>query len=68
MSTSMEPTCLTNSEPPLQLSEEEAWRLAVYQRTVLQNPFIPHKPTPKQAEFLLKAELEALYGGCRRRG
>jgi predicted phage terminase large subunit-like protein len=60
----MEPTCLTNSEPPLQLSEEEAWRLAVYQRTVLQNPFIPHKPTPKQAEFLLKAELEALYGGA----
>jgi hypothetical protein len=58
----MEPTCLTNSEWLPQLSEAEAMQLAIYQRTVLENPFIPHKPPPKQAEFLLKAEREALYG------
>jgi predicted phage terminase large subunit-like protein len=32
--------------------------------TVLNNPYIPQKPTPKQAEFLLLLDLEALYGGA----
>lgn len=32
--------------------------------TVLENPYIPHDPTPKQAEFLLLPDREALYGGA----
>jgi len=32
--------------------------------TVLENPWIPHDPTPKQAEFLLLPVLEAFYGGA----
>ncbi len=31
---------------------------------VLENPWIPHNPTDKQAEFLLKFEREAFYGGA----
>jgi len=64
MSISMEPTYSNNSELLPQLSEAEAWRLAVYQRTVLQNPFMIHQPHPKQTEFLLKDEKEVLYGGA----
>lgn len=32
--------------------------------TVLENPWIPHDPTPKQAEFLLLDDLEGFYGGA----
>lgn len=32
--------------------------------TVLDNPYIPHNPTPKQAEFLLAPEREVFYGGA----
>lgn len=32
--------------------------------TVLDNPYIPHAPTPKQAEFLLAPEREVFYGGA----
>jgi hypothetical protein len=32
--------------------------------TILENPWIPHDPTPKQAEFLLMPDLEILYGGA----
>lgn len=32
--------------------------------TVLKNPYIPHDPEPKQAQFLLIPEDEALYGGA----
>jgi predicted phage terminase large subunit-like protein len=32
--------------------------------TVLRNPYIPHNPTPKQAEFLLAPEREVFYGGA----
>ncbi|MEH7120093.1 hypothetical protein V7128_22115 [Neobacillus vireti] len=32
--------------------------------TVITNKFIPHDPTPKQAEFLLLPDKEALYGGA----
>lgn len=36
-----------------------------YQRTLTQNKqYIPHKPTPKQEEFLLLDNKEALYGGA----
>lgn len=31
--------------------------------TILENPWIPHEPTPKQAEFLLMSSREALFGG-----
>lgn len=33
-------------------------------RTVLDNPYVPHKPTGKQARFLLSLEPELLYGGA----
>ena len=33
------------------------------QRRILQNSYIPHEPTPKQAAFAVLTELEALYGG-----
>lgn len=32
--------------------------------TVLRNPYIPHKPTQKQAVFLSRPEREAFYGGA----
>lgn len=38
---------------------EQALRL-----TVLNNPFIPHTPTVRQAYFLSRMELEAFYGGA----
>ena len=39
--------------------------MAAYIRTVDRNPFVPHKPHPKQRTFLLLAdEPEVLYGGA----
>ena len=32
--------------------------------TVIENEYIPHDPTPKQAEFLLLPNKESLYGGA----
>lgn len=32
--------------------------------TILENPWIPNEPTPKQAEFLLMPDREVLYGGA----
>lgn len=32
--------------------------------TVLDNPYIPHDPTPKQAELLLAPEREVFFGGA----
>lgn len=37
---------------------------AVMRATILENPWIPHEPTPKQAEFLLMEDREALFGGA----
>lgn len=37
---------------------------AILQATVLDNPFIPHAPTLKQATFLVAPEREVLYGGA----
>lgn len=31
---------------------------------MLENPYIPHEPTPKQAEFLVTTEREVFYGGA----
>jgi len=36
----------------------------IFNSTILNNPYIPHKPTPKQADFLLLSCKEALYGGA----
>lgn len=36
----------------------------IFKRTILENKWIPHKPTLKQAEFLLVDAKEALYGGA----
>lgn len=36
----------------------------IFQKTILENKYIPHKPTVPQAQFLLLDELEALYGGA----
>ncbi len=45
---------------------ERAARLQmVFKKTVLDNPFIPQKPTPKQAAFLMQSDTrEVLYGGA----
>lgn len=37
-------------------------------KTVLLNPYIPHEPTTKQAEFLVLDNREAFYGGAARGG
>ena len=47
-----------------QSSRTEALMKAVLAATVLENPYIPHDPTPKQAAFLLYDGIEALYGGA----
>lgn len=38
--------------------------LAVLDATVLRNPWIPHRPHPKQAIFLGYEGMEAMYGGA----
>lgn len=37
---------------------------AIMRATILENPYIPHDPTAKQAEFLLLDDKEALFGGA----
>ncbi len=37
---------------------------AIYQATILENPYIPFIPTDKQLEFLLGFDKETLYGGA----
>jgi hypothetical protein len=39
------------------------YREALFLRSVLKNPWIPHRPTARQAEFLRLSCREALYGG-----
>jgi predicted phage terminase large subunit-like protein len=48
------------------MTESEIKRLefANFVKTILQNPYIPNKPTIKQMEFLLLNDKEALYGGA----
>jgi len=41
-----------------------AERQAILRATVLENPYIPHEPTLKQAEFLLNFKPEVLFGGA----
>ena len=52
--------CLTNSLKS---------RIATFQATIIDNPYIPQEPTDKQAEFLLKTTMkEGFYGGAARGG
>ena len=37
---------------------------ALFAATILDNPYIPHDPTKRQAEFLLRDEGEVFYGGA----
>ena len=37
---------------------------AILMATVLENRWIPHEPTPKQAQFLILENEEAFYGGA----
>lgn len=46
------------------LTSSEKITARFLQRTVLNNPYVPHKPTVKQARFLLSLEPELLYGGA----
>jgi len=39
-------------------------RLAEFQATIIDNPYIPHEPTEKQALFLMHPGLEGFYGGA----
>lgn len=41
-----------------------ARKMAIMRATILENKYIPHDPTYKQAEFLLLDAKEALYGGA----
>jgi predicted phage terminase large subunit-like protein len=40
------------------------WKRELLAKTILQNKWIPHQPTLKQAEFLVTTEREVLYGGA----
>jgi predicted phage terminase large subunit-like protein len=60
-----------NTRTPIQksqvidLKKKKIARLkAIMRATVLENPYIPHDPTSKQAEFLLNDVRESLFGGA----
>lgn len=46
------------------MSASEVQLREILKHTVLKNKWIPHRPTPKQAEFLMLTCREALYGGA----
>jgi predicted phage terminase large subunit-like protein len=58
--TEKQPSCSGSS---LKLISEYLKQIA-YQKTILKNPYIPHKPTEKQKEALLVDSKELLYGGA----
>ena len=45
-------------------NREEELQRKIFQRTILNNPYIIQKPTPKQIEFLTCGATEALFGGA----
>lgn len=47
-----------------ELSPKETARANFLLETVINNHFIPHEPTHKQAKYLLVPNLEAFYGGA----
>src|SRR5436190_3981743 len=51
--------------PPLPSPSSLVPHMERFHQTVLNNPYIPHKPTGKQALFLLAAEVrEVMFGGA----
>jgi len=49
----------------MNLSSRIKQRIAEFQATVIDNSYIPHEPTEKQAKFLLQSDcLEGFYGGA----
>ena len=51
------------------LSSRIKQRIAEFQATIIDNPYIPHEPTEKQAKFLFQSDhLEGFYGGAARGG
>lgn len=48
---------------PSSASESEDYLQALYMATVLENRWLPQKPTAKQAKFLYYTKREALFGG-----
>ena len=43
-------------------------KIAVFQATVIDNPYIPLQPSHKQAVFLMREEEEVMFGGAARGG
>lgn len=58
----------SSNSPPLSKTQRRARKQALFQATVLENPFLPDSiktgMTPKQVEFLCYEGREALYGGA----
>ena len=51
------------------LTKLEKSRIAEFHATIIENPYIPHKPTTKQAAFLLQSDIKTgFYGGAARGG
>lgn len=49
------------------LTNSQKIRIATFQATIIDNPYIPQEPTDKQAEFLLYTDIkEGFYGGAAR--
>lgn len=57
------PPVATAATPP-DPARKRAALAQLLQATVLDNEYIPHAPTPKQARFLLAMEREVFYGGA----
>jgi predicted phage terminase large subunit-like protein len=49
---------------PFAPSDSAEYRQALYLATVLDNPWIRHRPTERQGRFLYETGREALYGGA----
>lgn len=59
------PSSESNNTPtPCDPSGTEEYRQALYLATVLENPWLRHQPTERQARFLYLTCREALYGGA----
>jgi len=53
----------------MHLTKSKKTKLLEFQVTVIDNPYIPHEPTEKQAKFLFQSDyLEGFYGGAARGG
>jgi predicted phage terminase large subunit-like protein len=48
----------------MNLDPDDSRRLAIFIKTIRENPYIKQKPTIKQAMFLMNGRLEGLFGGA----